>query len=696
LKGQLRLAARVADNGDQEVLRVDASGFNKVYSCNVFETCDVLRFHKDGKRVYMESNKGDDADLASLALFDPETGKTETVESDPLKKVDFGNAVFSEVTEELAQTNYVDDRIRRYFKDKGFEADFKWLAAKLPGTQIGVASRTRDEQLWLVTASGDTEPGETYLFDRKAHTLTLQFKVREKLPRAALASMESIHYKSSDGLDIPAYLTLPKGVPAKGLPTLVIPHGGPWGRDGWGFNPLAQFFANRGYAVLMPNFRASTGYGKKFLNAGNGEWGRKMQDDITWGVKYLIAQGTADPKRVGILGGSYGGYATLAGVAFTPDVYRAAVDIVGPSNLLTLLEAIPPYWEAGRKMMYSRMADPGTPDGKAWMQERSPLNSAAKIKTPLLVVQGANDPRVNRGEAEQIVIALRDRGFPVEYMLAPDEGHGFQRPVNNMAMFMAAEKFLAKHLDGRYQEGGTPEVTKRLAEIMVDPKTVTLSKKVDAAAVEVPKPATELKAGTYKYQAKVSMGGQEMALKLSTNIKEENGAWTITDSMETPMGTATDTTILEKGTLVVRKRDVKQGPMAIKLEFTGGKATGTMNMNGQDKPVSADLGGELFADAAGAQQVIGSLPLADGYSATFRNFDLQKQKAKLVQLKVVGSETVTVPAGKFDAFKVELKSADGGSDQSTIWIAKDSRQAVKVSAVLAAMGGATMTAELLP
>ena len=196
--------------------------------------------------------------------------------------------------------------------------------------------------------------------------------------------------------------------------------------------------------------RQSTGYGKKFLNAGNGEWGRKMQDDITWGVKYLEAQGTADPKRIGILGGSYGGYATLAGVAFTPDLYRAAVDIVGPSNLLTLLDSLPPYWEAGRKMMYARMADPNTPEGDAWLKERSPLNSAAEIRTPLLVVQGANDPRVTRGEAEQIVIALRDRGFKVEYILAPDEGHGFHRPVNNMAMFMAAEKFLAQQLDGRY------------------------------------------------------------------------------------------------------------------------------------------------------------------------------------------------------------------------------------------------------
>ena len=237
----------------------------------------------------------------------------------------------------------------------------------------------------------------------------------------------------------------------------MVPHGGPWGRDDWGYNAMAQFFANRGYAVLMPNFRGSTGYGRKFLNAGNLEWGRKMQDDITWGVKYLVAQGIADPKRVGILGGSYGGYATLAGVAFTPDLYAAAVDIVGPSNLITLLESIPPYWEP-RACSIVRMGDPDAPtEGKKLLIAESPLNSADKIKTPLLVAQGANDPRVNRREAEQIVIALRDRGFPVEYMLAPDEGHGFARPVNNLALFMASEKFLAQHLGGRSQEGGSPE-----------------------------------------------------------------------------------------------------------------------------------------------------------------------------------------------------------------------------------------------
>jgi len=487
LSGTLRLATRVADNGDQEVLRVDPNGFTKVYSCSVFEECAPVRFHKDAKRVYMKTNKGDAVDLLALVLFDPETRAVESVESDPLKRADFGSALFSEATGELVATSYQDERTRRYFTDKSFENDYKWLETKLSGKEIGLGSRTDDEQVWLVTASGDTEPGEAYLFDRKTRRLTAQYRIREKLPREALAPMKAIRYTSSDGLEIPAYLTLPKNSSGKGLPTLVVPHGGPWSRDNWGYNPLAQFLANRGYAVLMPNFRGSTGYGKKYLNAGNGEWGRKMQDDVTWGVRYLVAEGITDPKRAAIMGGSYGGFSALAGITLTPDLYRAAVDVSGPSNLLTLLNAIPPYWEAQRKIMYARMADPGTPEGQTWLKQRSPLSASAKIKTPVLVVQGARDPRVNRAEAEQIVIALRESGIPVEYLLAPDEGHGFARPVNNMAMFMAVEKFLAAQLGGNYQEGGAPEVVRRLKEITVDPKTVVLSKKSGEAAVS---PAT--------------------------------------------------------------------------------------------------------------------------------------------------------------------------------------------------------------
>jgi dipeptidyl aminopeptidase/acylaminoacyl peptidase len=695
LKGNLRLAQRVQDNGDQEILRVDANSFTAIYSCSVFETCDPIQFHRDAQRVYIQTNKGD-LDLTTLALLDPATGKLDSVESDPLKRVDLGSAWFSEATDELVATLYSDDRERHYFKDKAFEADYQWLEKKLPGREISAVSSTLDDRHWLISAHGDVEPGETYLFNRDSHTLAFQYKVREKLPRESLAPMQAVHFQSSDGLEIPAYLTLPKGVEAKGLPALIVPHGGPWARDQWGYNALAQFFANRGYAVLMPNFRGSTGYGKKFLNAGNGEWGAKMQDDLTWSVKYLIAQGIADPKRIGILGGSYGGYATLAGVTFTPDVYRAGVDIVGPSNLITLLQAIPPYWEAGRKIMYARMADPDKPDGKKWLEERSPLHSAAKITTPLMVVQGANDPRVNRREAEQIVIALRDRGFPVEYLLAPDEGHGFARPVNNLAMFMAVEKFLAAQLDGRYQEGGTPEVTARLKEITVDPKTVVISKKVDASKVGVPKVTADLKPGTYKYDANISMGGQQMALKLSTTIQDGGGVWTVVENIDTPMGPMLDTATIEKGSLTLKKRSVKQGPVVIDLDFSSGKATGTMNMNGQDKPVSVDLDGPLFADAAGANSVIGCLPLADGYTTAFRNFDLQKQKVKLMQLQVAGPESVTVPAGTFEAFKVGLSSADGGPDKSTVWIAKDTRTPVKISTVMPDIGGATLTAELLP
>jgi len=694
LKDQLRLAGRVTDDGTTEVLRVDDKGFTKVYSCSVFEDCGPIRYHKDGQRVYFVTNKGN-IDLKRLELFDPTTGKEEVVESDPLNRVDFGNAVFSEVTDDLVVTTYDDERERLYWKDKSFEADYKLLQKKLPGKEIDFGSSTKDERLWLISANSDTEPGERYLFDSNTKKLTLQYRSREKLNRDYLASMRPIKYKSSDGLEIPAYLTLPKGSAEKALPLIVFPHGGPWARDDWGYNTFAQFWANRGYAVLQPNFRGSTGYGKKFIDAGNKQWGDKMQDDITWGVKYLVDQGIADPKRVGIMGGSYGGYATLAGVTFTPDLYAAAVDYVGPSNLITLLESIPPYWEAFRQIFYKRMGDPATAEGKAQLDRQSPLNSANKIKTPLLVVQGANDPRVNKREADQIVIALRDRGFPVEYIVAPDEGHGFARPVNNMAMFSQAEKFFAKYLNGRYQESATPEVTARLKEITIDVKTVTLPKKVEVAT-SVPKPAGDLIPGISNYKASIALGGQSIPLTVKTEIKENRGDWQVTETAETPQGPVVDISTIEKGTLQLKHRSITQGPVAIELDFKDKKATGTMSMNGQPKPILVDVGGVIFADGAGAFNVLAMLPLAADYSATFLNFDVQKQKPQTKQLKVVGSESVTVPAGTFEAFKVELVAADNEADKQTIWIAKDSHKVVKITATLPSLGGALLTSELVP
>jgi len=573
-----------------------------------------------------------------------------------------------------------------------FEADYRFVEKQLPGRQLTFRSPTADEQRWIVSAGSDVEPGEAYLYDRASKTLTLQYRVYEKLPRATLAPMTSVRYPSSDGLEIPAYLTLPKGVAPKGLPAIVLPHGGPWARDTWGYDPFAQFLANRGYAVLQPNFRGSTGYGRRFLDAGNKQWGERMQDDLTWGVKYLTARGIADPKRVGIFGGSYGGYATLAGVAFTPDVYAAAVSLVGPSNLLTLLDSIPAYWEAGRKLFYERMGDPSTPAGKAQLERQSPLNSAAKIRTPLLVIQGANDPRVNKAESDQIVIALRDRGFPVEYIVAPDEGHGFARPVNNMAAFAAAERFLATHLKGRFQEGATPEVAARLKEITVDPKTVVLKKKSDAAAVKTPTPASDLAPGSWAYAAKISMGGQSMDLATTLSVVDAGSTWTVTEGASTPMGEAIDTATLEKGTLRLLKRSITQGQVSIVFEVKDGKAVGQMSMGGKAQPIDAALGGPLFADGAGANEVMARLPLADGYTASFLNFDVQTQKPMVRQLKVAGAERVTVPAGEFDCIKVEVSGDDGA--QTTLWVARDTRRVVKASATSPRMQGATMTAEL--
>ncbi len=387
------------------------------------------------------------------------------------------------------------------------------------------------------------------------------------------------------------------------------------------------------------------------------------------------------------MGGSYGGYATLAGVAFTPDLYAAAVAIVAPSNLITLLESIPPYWEAGRVIFHERMGNPTTPEGRKQLERQSPLNSASKIKTPLLIAQGANDPRVKMAESEQIVIALRDRGFPVEYLVAPDEGHGFARPVNNMALFAASEAFFAKYIGGRAQQGGTPEVVARLKEITVDPKTVVLAKKVDAAAVTAPKPATDLKAASLTYQGSIAAQGQNIPIGVTRTIKEDGATWVVTDTMKMPMGEVVDTTTLEKGTLLVSKRQIKQGPMTIDVAFAGGKATGTVAMGGEPKPIAADLGGALFADGAGVlgrrSRTCRSRRATRPRTATSTS---RRPKGSLKQIKVLGAEELKVAAGTFKTWKAEVTSAEGEPGSTTIWVAQDTRSVVKTSSDRAADG----------
>lgn len=473
--GIAHLASRTElSTGDAEILTVNNGEFgNIIYSCTATESCGAIRLHPDGGSAYLVTNR--DRNFSELVLLDLESREETLVERDSEGVVDFGSAVFSSVDDRLLATYYTRDRVRLVYHDEELAADFEFLRTQLPEVQILLGSRTRDERLMLVNVSSDVNPGSVHIFDRDAREIAHVYTSRPEVPVEHLAEMQAIRYTARDGLEIPGYLTLPQGVAPENLPLIVWPHGGPWARDVWGYHSYAQFFANRGYAVFRPNFRGSTGYGKDFLDAGNGEWGTGyMQHDITDGIQYLVDQGIVDPGRVGIGGISYGGYATLAGLAFTPEIYAAGASIVGPSNLVTLLNSVPPYWESFRRELYLRVADPNDPEGRALLESQSPFYQADNIQAPLLVVQGANDPRVVQYESDQIVVAVRDRGGQVEYLVASDEGHGFRDETNNMAMIVALENFFEEHLGGRVQEDVPDHVAQRLADLTVDPATVEL------------------------------------------------------------------------------------------------------------------------------------------------------------------------------------------------------------------------------
>lgn len=474
-KGALRVGLRQTPDGGTELLRIEGDSLVAFYTVTADESVSPEQFTVDGSALYLVTDKGKELDKSELQLCDIKTGKVTLVERDPENEVDFGSALFSDVTNELLATFYVGDRTRVYPRQKAFGEDWAKMLTLLPAGEVAIGSTTADESIWLVAVSSDVDPGSRYLYNRKSAKLELLYRSRPNLPGENLAPMKPVVYKARDGMSIHAYLVAPKGVPSQNLPVVIMPHGGPWVRDIWGYNALAQFLANRGYAVFMPNFRGSTGYGKHHLNAGNKQWGTGfMQHDLTDGVQYLVKERIADPKRVAIFGGSYGGYATLAGVAFTPDLYAAGVSYVGPSNIITLLKSIPPYWAPMKRTFAIRVGDIEKPEDLKVLTEQSPLNSAKNIKAPLLVIQGANDPRVKKAESDQIVVALRDLGRTVEYMVAPDEGHGFAGRENRLAAFTALEKFLAKQIGGRYQEKVSAEIQKRLDGLMVDIKSVKL------------------------------------------------------------------------------------------------------------------------------------------------------------------------------------------------------------------------------
>ena len=440
--GKLR-AATTTDGVNTSLLyrEKEEDPFKPILTTSFKETVNPAFFTFDNKKMYVRSNRG--RDKIGIFLFDPATAKEgEMLFEHP--DVDVTGLTFSRKRKVLTTISYTTWKRQRKFLDAETEAIFKDLEAKLPGYEVNIVSTNRNEDKFIVATFGDKSRGQRYLYDKATKKLELLADVSPWLPASELADMKPIQYKSRDGLTIHGYLTLPKGVPAKNLPVVVNVHGGPWARDAWGFNPEVQFLANRGYAVFQTNFRGSTGYGRKFWEASFKQWGRAMQDDITDGVQWLIKEGIADPKRVAIYGGSYGGYAVLSGITTTPDLYAAAVDYVGVANLLTFMKTIPPYWKPYLEMFQEMVGD--MEKDKALLEAASPVNHADKIKTPLFIAQGAKDPRVNKAESDQMVEALKKRGVTVQYMVKDNEGHGFSNEENRFDFYEAMEKFLSEHI----------------------------------------------------------------------------------------------------------------------------------------------------------------------------------------------------------------------------------------------------------
>ena len=679
-QGNLRLATRETEDGGTEIFRIDGEEFVSIFTCTVDETANPVGFHVDGKRFYMITNKGDENDLSRLVLFDPVSLEEEFVHSDPEGRVDFGGSLFSNKTDEIIAIYYVGDRLRVYFMDAEWEKKYKKILKKHPEGDVYPGSMTADDRYILISVTSDTDPGATYLWDTKKNKTSFLYRPRPKLPIEHLAPMKPVRYLSRDGLKISAYLTVPKGIEPKNLAVVIMPHGGPWARDYWGYDPYAQFLANRGYAVFQPNFRGSSGYGKSFLNAAKDEWGDKMQDDITDGVEYLIKQGIVDPEKVSIFGGSYGGYATLAGLAFTPDIYACGVDYVGVSNLITFLNSIPAYWETARKFLNEHVGDPNDPEDVERMKRQSPLFSAHEIKAPLLVIQGANDPRVKKAESDQIVVAMRDLGRDVEYVIAPDEGHGFLNETNRLAFTVAMEKFLAKHLGGRYQTEVAADLQAHLDGITIDVASVTLPEGIEGAenAMTAALPvvdASGIKPFTLTWKATTNAGGQEIEIDIVQKYEKAkcmgNPAWLIASNTTMPMSSAIDTFWVDHATVLPIKWRVHQGPAYVEVMFSNDAVKGSIDMGAQKIPVDIALEAPTFGSGATLDLLFAALPLEVGYKATVRSFEIQMQKVRPMSLEVVGTETVTVPAGTFEAYKVEIKPLDGEMGGGMTWVMKD-------------------------
>jgi dipeptidyl aminopeptidase/acylaminoacyl peptidase len=453
---RVRMAQRMDPDGAVQVMAIDPNG--KAKPQDRYEQVDalttgVLAFDASGQHYYMNDSR--DRDTGALFEVDATTGQRTLIAEDA--KADAGEVLMHPTTGRVRAVRFERARMEWTIVDPAVAPDLAALA-KLDDGDFFIPSMSKDDRRWVVVYAGDDAPVHVYLWDRDAQKGSFLYATRPALEGLPLARMHPVAIAARDGLELTSYLTLPVNADPDGdgkasapVPMVLLVHGGPWARVSWGYNPLVQLLANRGYAVLNLNFRGSTGFGKGFVNAGDKQWGKKMHDDLLDGVAWAVKQGVTRADTVCIMGGSYGGYATLAGLTLTPTTFKCGVDIVGPSNLETLLASVPPYWKPLLAMFKTRVGDPDTDEGKAILKRASPLTHVAAIARPLLIGQGANDPRVKRAESDQIVAAMQQKGLPVTYVLFPDEGHGFKRPENNLAFTAVAEAFLSVHLGGRVQ-----------------------------------------------------------------------------------------------------------------------------------------------------------------------------------------------------------------------------------------------------
>ncbi|MEM7019516.1 MAG: alpha/beta fold hydrolase [Pseudomonadota bacterium] len=698
LDGDVRLAVYQRKKGGSETRMIEDGQPGRVlFGCDFGETCEPVRIHKDGRRVYVISNV--DTDLAQLILVDMKTGEQEVIDSDPEQQVDIVGVMFSDLTEELSGTIYFGDRQRLYLHDETFKQRLDWVRGQLPDGELDISSLTEDESKWLITVQQDINPGSVYLYDAVNQKVEKLYDTQPDLPSEHLAPMKSVHYMARDGIKIRGYLVTPEGVEARNLPTIIYPHGGPWERDIWGYHPFAQFFANRGYAVLLPNYRGSTGYGKAFLNAGDNQWGTGiMQNDISDAAAYLIKSGVADPNQIAIAGGSYGGYAALAGLAFTPGLYAAGISIAGPSNIATLINSIPAYWTAGVHELHMRVGDPDNAEDAIRLASQSPLFHAKNISAPLLFIQGAKDTRAKKEETDQIVVTMRDLDIPVEYVLATNEKHGFQGWPNQLAMYAAIESFLAKHLEGRSQTAMSRRLTQHLKTLQVDIDRLIRPELLNSVTVAIPDNSASL-ASERKYTSRIQIGDRTINLEVFMDITREEHAdkpvWRVEARTRADKNTSQDIALLAIDDLKIVHRKFTQGPLKGTIDYSPDEINGTIRRLGRDDvPLHMKLDEPVFGNDAAMQVLLENLPFAADYRASGNTYDLNTHLIQRWLFEFEGEEVIKVPAGTFETLAIKFSNTDGSSGK--MWITQDKpRYAVKTEMNLPATMGSGISTTVL-